>query len=355
MSTSIGIVGLPNAGKSTLFNALLKKQAALAANYPFATIEPNTGIVDVPDNRLPKLAKIVNTSKIVPSTVEFVDIAGIVRGAHSGEGLGNKFLANIREVNAICYVLRFFEDENVAHVAGRVDPLEDLAILKEELILADLQTLQNQKEPKQNASKEEKARWEIVDTLKRHLNNGNTASTAHLSSEEKDLIKPLNLLTAKPAIYVANMNEDKLEQGGEVFKNFPHHPFIALSAKTESELIDLRDEEREELLSSVGITEPALNKLARVAHKTLGLMTFLTAGSLEVRAWTVRKGATAPQAAGVIHTDFTKKFIKADVVNYQDFIDNNGWLNARNKGLVRSEGKEYIMKENDIVEFKIGA
>lgn len=353
MSLSVGIVGLPNAGKSTLFNALLKKQAALAANYPFATIEPNIGVVPVPDERLVKLAKIVNSDKIIPATVEFVDIAGLVRGASQGEGLGNKFLAHIRETNAICYVLRFFEDSNIIHVAGRVDPLLDLAILNEELILSDLATLEKQKEPKTNANKEEKQKWELVLMLKRHLNEGKPARTLELKAQDLELIKPLNLLTIKPVIYVANMSEKQLGKSREVLANFPYKPVVPLSAKIETELIDLDETERQELLKSIGIIEPALNQLARVAYDTLGLMSFLTAGEKEVRAWTIKKGISAQQAAGVVHSDFATHFIKADVVKYDDFINNNGWLGCRNKGLVRSEGKDYVMQENDIVEFKV--
>ncbi|OGK76316.1 redox-regulated ATPase YchF, partial [Candidatus Roizmanbacteria bacterium RIFOXYC2_FULL_41_10] len=277
MNLRIGIVGLPNAGKSTLFNALLKKQAALAANYPFATIDPNIGIVQVPDERLKVLAEIVKTNKIVPATVEFVDIAGLVRGAHSGEGLGNKFLSHIRETSAICYVLRFFKDPEVIHVSDRVDPKEDLAILNEELILADLQTLENQKEPKKNAGKEDQLRWQLVNTLKRHLNNNQPAREIKLDEEELELIKSLNLLTLKPAIYVANLDEDQLSQSREVLADFSLKPVIALSAKIESELIDVKETERREFLQSVGIDEPVLNKLAKISYDTLGLMSFLTA------------------------------------------------------------------------------
>jgi len=240
MNLKVGIVGLPNAGKSTLFNALLKKQAALAANYPFATIDPNVGIVEVPDERLAELAKIVKTSKLVPATVEFVDIAGLVKGAHSGEGLGNKFLSHIRETNALCYVLRFFEDPDVIHVNNRLDPLGDLAILNEELILADLESLDKHKEPKMNATVEEKLRYELVNKLKKHLNTNQTArSYPFASEEERDLTKPLNLLTLKPAIYVANLDEKQLAKSREVLKDFKLEPLIPLSAKTESELVDL--------------------------------------------------------------------------------------------------------------------
>ena len=354
MNLKIGIVGLPNAGKSTLFNALLKKQAALAANYPFATIDPNVGIVEVEDDRLPILAKIVKTNKIVHPTVEFVDIAGLVKGAHKGEGLGNKFLSHIRETNAICYVLRFFQDPDVVHVSDRVDPKEDLEILNQELILADLQTLSNQREPRNNADKDEKQRWGIVNTLKRHLNDNKPARDCKLTNEEVELIKPLNLLTQKPAIYVANLDEGQL-QTGDCLKNFPLDPIIALSAKTESELVDLPEEERAELLKSIGVSEPAINKLAKSAYDILGLMSFLTAGEIEARAWTIKKGSTAREASGAIHTDFVKKFIKADVVSYQDFVKYGGWGKSREAGKVTSEGKQYIMKEGDVVEFKIGA
>jgi len=356
MNLSVGIVGLPNAGKSTLFNALLKKQAALAANYPFATIDPNIGIVEVPDERLGELAKVVKTSKLVYATVEFADIAGLVKGASSGEGLGNKFLSHIRETNALCYVLRFFEDPEVIHVNNRIDPLGDLAILNEELILADLESLEKQREPKMNATSEDKLRYELVTKIKRHLNGNQPARTYPFNSpEERDLLIPLNLLTLKPAIYVANLDESQLARSREVLKDFPFKPLIALSAKTESELADLPEKERQELLESIGITEPALNQLAKTAFKTLKLMTFLTAGTLEARAWTIKTNTPAPLAAGVIHTDFSKKFIKADVVNYREFIQNEGWQNCREKGLVRSEGKEYIMQEGDVVEFKIGS
>jgi ribosome-binding ATPase len=355
MNLSVGIVGLPNAGKSTLFNALLKKQQALAANYPFATIEPNVGIVEVPDKRLQKLAEVVKTKKIVPATVEFVDIAGLVRGASQGEGLGNKFLAHIRETSAICYVLRFFSDPDVVHVDSRVDPKEDLAILNEELALADLQTLENQKEPKKNAAKEDWQRWEAILMLKRHLNSGQTVRTVKLSSEQKELIKPLNLLTGKPAIYVANLDESQLNKSREVVSKLNLTPIISLSAKLESELIDLNEKDRQELLNSVGIKNPALSQLAITAYQTLNLMSFLTAGEIEAKAWTIKKGTTAQSAAGVIHSDFAKKFIKAEVVDYRLFLENSGWQGCREQGLVRQEGRSYLMQENDVVDFKIGA
>ena len=355
MNLKIGIVGLPNAGKSTLFNALLKKQQALSANYPFATIDPNVGIVEVPDERLEILAKIVNTNKLVPATVEFVDIAGLVKGASQGEGLGNKFLSHIRETNAICYVLRFFTDSQVIHVNNRVDPLEDLAILNQELILADLETLEKQTEPKKNATKTEIQRWGIINTLKRHLNKGELTRNVILDNDQLNLIKPLNLLTAKPIIYVANLDEQQLGQSREVLSKLNLKPLIYLSAKVEAELIDLEEKERLEMLESINIKQPSLNLLAKTAYDTLGLMSFLTAGELEARAWTIKKGTTAPEAAGVIHTDFAKKFIKADIVRYQDFVKAKGWQKSREQGLVRQEGRDYIMQEGDVVEFKIGS
>lgn len=360
MNLSIGIVGLPNAGKSTLFNALLRKQQALAANYPFATIEPNTGVVPVPDERLKVLAEIVHTEKIVHALVEFVDIAGLVKGAASGEGLGNKFLAHIRETSAIVYVLRFFEDPDVIHVANKVDPKEDLATLNEELLLADLQTLEGIKEPKQNASKEQKEAYELAQVLKKHLDTGKPAREIDLTDEQHRLAKSFNLLTLKPAIYVANMSEEQLTNPTSSATNVGttlgvNGPVIKLSAKLESDLAEATDEERRELLSSVGIKESALDQLARVGYETLNLISFLTAGEIEAKAWTIRKETKAPQAAAVIHTDFEKKFIKADIVSYADFVNEKGWVGARAKGLARSEGKEYVMQEGDIVEFKIGS
>ncbi|MEK9179703.1 MAG: redox-regulated ATPase YchF, partial [Patescibacteria group bacterium] len=300
-------------------------------------------------------AGIVKTNKIVHALIEFVDIAGLVKDAHKGEGLGNKFLAHIRETSAICYVLRFFEDENVIHVQNRVDPMGDLAILNEELIFADLQTLENQKEPKQNSDKSDKLRYELVQNIKRHLNDAKPLRDVNLSEEELSLLKSLNLLTLKPVLYVANMSEEQLQQSREVvLKDFLHKPVVCLSAKLESELIDATPEDRAELLKSVGVEHSALDQLAKGGYDALNLLSFLTAGEIEDRAWTIRKGETAQQAAGVIHTDFFSKFIKADIVKYEDFIASGGWVNARQKGLVRSEGKEYIMQDGEVVEFKIG-
>jgi len=360
MSLSVGIVGLPNAGKSTLFNALLKKTAALAQNYPFTTIEPNTGIIDISDARLSKLAEVVHTKKLVPATIEFVDIAGLVAGAHKGEGLGNQFLAHIRETNAICYCLRFFEDGDIIHVANRVDPIGDLEILETELQLADLQTLEK---PSITKALEGKAKnydrnfISALQKLKTHLAQGKPARDAGLSNDEKKTAQQLNLITAKPAIYIANMSESQLHNADLVTKPLQKKTkgtVIALNAKLESELVDITDYERMELLLSVGITEPALGKLAKTAYDTLHLMSFLTAGELEARAWTIKHGTKAPHAAGVIHSDFEKHFIKTDCVSYDDFIAHNGWAGARKAGKVRSEGKDYIMQEGDVVEFKIG-
>ncbi|NCN41406.1 redox-regulated ATPase YchF [bacterium] len=357
MNLKIGIVGLPNAGKSTLFNALLKKNTAMAENYPFCTIEPNTGIVDVPDARLSVLAKIVNTTRIVPATVEFVDIAGLVKGAHKGEGLGNKFLSHIREVSAICYVLRFFEDPNVVHVANRIDPADDLAILEDELMLADLATLEKYKAPKGKPSKEDTIRAEAVQKLKNALKKAIPARRVSLTEEETAQAKQLMLLTLKPTLCVTNMSEAQFSNREALLRELTtktNAQPIALNARLEAELIDASAEERTELLASVGIESPALENLSAQAYKTLNLMSFLTAGELEARAWTIQEGTLAPQAAGVIHSDFEQKFIKADIVQYSDFVRENGWLGSRQKGLVHSMGKDYVMREGDVVEFKIG-
>lgn len=350
MSLSVGIVGLPNAGKSTLFNALLKKQVADCTNYPFCTIEPNKGIVEVPDGRLSVLADIVNTNTIVPAAVEFIDIAGLVKGASTGEGLGNKFLANIREVSVICHVIRFFTDDNVAHVEERVDPLTDVEIINSELLLADLETLSRQKMPKGKLEKEEKIFWEAVEKLKEGMDKGVLAKDINLSEEERELVKRLFLLTDKPVIYVANVDEEVLEEKLE----FPRSPLIKLSAKMESDIVTLTESEQEEYLSQYDLEEPGLNRLIKLAYDTLGLTSFLTAGIKEVRAWTIKNGINAKQASGVIHTDFEKNFIKADVVSFEDFVQYKGWVNCRSLGKVRSEGKDYVVVDGDVIEFKIG-
>lgn len=354
MNLSVGIVGLANVGKSTLFNALLKKQVANVANYPFCTIEPNKGIVEVPDGRLPVLAKIVNTVKIIPAVVEFYDIAGLVRGASKGEGLGNQFLANIREVSVICHVVRFFEDPNIIHVENRVDPKSDAELVNSELILADLQTLEKQREPKgaETNDKELMTFWEAVKILKTEMDKGILARDVKLDEKQREQIKKIFLLTDKPVIYVANISEDQISL--PTLPDFPYHPIISLSAKMESELVSLNPEEQKEYLAQYNISEPGLDRLIKLAYDTLGLVSFLTAGEKEVRAWTIKAGMTAPQAAGVIHTDFEKNFIKADVVSFDDFVQNNGWVNCRALGKVRSEGKEYFMKDGDVTEFKVG-
>lgn len=353
MNLSVGIVGLPNAGKSTLFNALLKKQIADTASYPFCTIEPNKGVVEVPDGRLPVLAKIVKTNKIVPAAVEFFDIAGLVKGAHKGEGLGNQFLANIREVSAICHLVRFFENKDVAHVEGRIDPKLDIEIINSELILADLQTLEKQKEPRSTNDKDIKTKWQVVLKLRQALDQGKLAKNVDLTEKERFFVKQFFLLTDKPVIYLANVDESKLADS-KLTKEFPHQPLIALSAKMESDLASLSAKDQKEYLSGYNLSEPGLDRLIKVAYDTLGLISFLTAGEIETRAWTIKKGVTAKRAAGVIHSDFEDNFIKADVVSFDDFVQYGGWVNARLAGKVRSEGKDYLIQDGDVVEFKIG-
>lgn len=359
MKLSIGIVGLPNVGKSTLFNALLKKQVADVANYPFCTIEPNVGIIEVPDERLPVLAKIVSTTKIVPAVVEFYDIAGLVKGASKGEGLGNKFLAHIREVAVIVHVVRFFDDANVIHVANAVNPKNDMETIESELMLSDLETLGKQKEPRGNASKEELARWHTVQRVKEAMNKGIPARLQLLDDKEKEHIRELNLLTAKPVIYVCNISEKQLEKREETEKLIQDalkaDNFLYLNAKLESEIVTFAPQEQKEYLRQYGLEETGLNRLIKKAYETLGLISFLTAGELEARAWTIKKGTLAPQAAGTIHTDFEKKFIKADVVPYLAFVEAGGWVKAREQGKVASAGRDYEMKDGDVVEFKIGA
>ncbi len=377
---------MANVGKSTLFNALLKKQQALAANYPFATIEPNIGVVPVPDSRLDKLAEVVsgellvvgeessrlrlNNTKppIVPATVKFVDIAGLVAGASQGEGLGNKFLSHIREVDLICHVTRYFADSDVIHVAGNVDPARDRGIIDTELALADMQTLEKQSAPKQTAGKEEKERWVVIERLKKELNNGKQARDV-LNTEEKELLYDLHLLTVKPVLQVRNVGEGQLTNTTDVIPGLTRDPLIdidsrfrgndtngiIISARIESELAGLSDDEQREYLKTLGLEQSGLERLIQKAYERLGLISFLTAGVKEVRAWTITRGTKAPQAAGVIHTDFEKKFIKAEVISFDEFVAQGGWGKARETGKVRLEGKEYIMNDGDVVDFKIGA
>ena len=354
MKLSIGIVGLPNVGKSTLFNALTRSEI-LAANYPFATIEPNVGVVAVPDARLPKLAEIYESEKILPATVTFVDIAGLVKGASEGAGKGNQFLSNIRETSAIAQVVRVFEDGNVTHVDGKVSPVDDIETINTELILADLQTVENalkRLEREARMNKDAKAKLEAVQTAQQVLDSGKTIFAAGLDTE---LLYDLHLLTAKPFIYVFNVDEDQVADEALAAKLralVAPAQAVLLDAKFESELIDLDEAEARELLESTGQTEPGLDRLASVGFETLGLQTYLTAGPKESRAWTIHKGDKAPQAAGVIHTDFERGFIKAEVVSFDDLVAAGSMAAARAAGKVRIEGKDYVMADGDVVEFR---
>jgi GTP-binding protein YchF len=360
VSLSIGIVGLPNVGKSTLFNALTKNDA-LAANYPFATIEPNVGVVGLPDPRLRRLSEIFGSAKIIPATMEFVDIAGIVKGASEGQGLGNKFLANIREANAICQVIRAFDDPDVTHVDGDVAPARDIETINTELILADLQTIEKalprlEKEARTKKDKHGLAVVEAVAAAEKVLNEGTTLfAGAAASGIELELLRELHLLTAKPFLYVFNLDEDEL--GDEALRARLRElvapaEAIFLDAKIEAELIELPDEEALELLQSMGQEESGLSQLVRIGFDTLGLQTYLTAGPKETRAWTIPKAATAPEAAGVIHTDFQRGFIKAEIVSYDDLVSEGSVASARGAGKARMEGKDYVMRDVDVVEFR---
>jgi len=362
MALKMGIVGLPNVGKSTLFNALTRTAAAQAANFPFCTIEPNVGEVAVPDGRLEKLAEVGKSAQVIPARMSFVDIAGLVKGASKGEGLGNQFLANIRECDAIAYVLRCFEDPNVIHVAGRVDPLSDADIIETELMLADLESLEKrragvEKKAKQG-DKEAKQALDLIDRAMKLLYAGTSARLVERTEDEEKAFRELQLLTAKPALYVCNVDEASAATGNAMSEKVAEHArthdaaTIVISAEIESQLAQLPPDEQSDYLEALGLEEPGLNRLITEAYQLLGLQTYFTVGPKETRAWTIHKGDRAPQAAGVIHTDFERGFIRAQTIAYDDYVSLGGEVPAKEAGKARDEGKEYVVKDGDVMLFK---